>query len=67
MPKFGDWDAADPQSSAGYTVIFNQVKEDKRAAAAVHIPQAPSQPPSYADERAYQNESFWSGVGAKLC
>ncbi|XP_074586044.1 RPM1-interacting protein 4-like isoform X1 [Curcuma longa] len=61
IPKFGDWDAPDPQPN-GYTVIFNQVKEDRKAAAATHIPPIPPQPvrpPT--DNKSYrQKESFWS-------
>ncbi|XP_039060055.1 RPM1-interacting protein 4-like [Hibiscus syriacus] len=31
VPKFGEWDEADPTSGAGFTVIFNKVKEQKHA------------------------------------
>ncbi|GMI72694.1 RPM1 interacting protein 4 [Hibiscus trionum] len=31
VPKFGEWDETDPTSGAGFTVIFNKVKEEKRA------------------------------------
>ncbi|KAK8493574.1 hypothetical protein V6N12_073419 [Hibiscus sabdariffa] len=31
VPKFGEWDETDPASGAGFTVIFNKVKEEKHA------------------------------------
>ncbi|CAL9073969.1 unnamed protein product, partial [Musa textilis] len=65
VPKFGEWDATDPKSSAGYTVIFNQVKEDKKASAAAHLPTVPGQPtPSPATaQRAYRNDdSCWTAL-----
>ncbi|THU58264.1 hypothetical protein C4D60_Mb03t12350 [Musa balbisiana] len=66
VPKFGEWDAADPKSSAGYTVIFNQVKEEKKTAVA-WVPAVPVQPaPSPATERAHHNDSYWIGVCTKL-
>ncbi|KAG6469665.1 hypothetical protein ZIOFF_070595 [Zingiber officinale] len=63
VPKFGEWNAADPKSAAGYTVIFNQVKEDKKAAAASPIPaftpqRAFSLPRSYSEKE----HSFFSRV-----
>ncbi|CAL9748985.1 unnamed protein product, partial [Musa acuminata subsp. burmannicoides] len=62
VPKFGEWDAADPKSSAGYTVIFNQVKEEKKTAVA-WVPAVPVQrAPSPATERAHHNDSYWIGV-----
>ncbi|KAK8629548.1 hypothetical protein V6N13_078383 [Hibiscus sabdariffa] len=33
VPKFGEWDETDPASGAGFTVIFNKVKEEKHAPA----------------------------------
>ncbi|WOK95105.1 hypothetical protein Cni_G03812 [Canna indica] len=69
VPKFGEWDAADPKSSAGYTVIFNQVKEDKKAAAATQFPQVEAEPvPSAAMQRPYHHhhDSFWGGVSIML-
>ncbi|CAL9779197.1 unnamed protein product, partial [Musa acuminata subsp. burmannicoides] len=63
VPKFGEWDATDPKSSPGYTVIFNQVKEDKKASTAAHLPKVPVQPtrsPATA-EKAYRNDdSCWT-------
>ncbi|KAK9091983.1 hypothetical protein Syun_026894 [Stephania yunnanensis] len=32
VPKFGDWDATDPTSGDGFTIIFNKVKQEKEAA-----------------------------------
>ncbi|CAL9105266.1 unnamed protein product [Musa acuminata var. zebrina] len=62
VPKFGEWDAADPKSSAGYTVIFNQVKEEKKTAVA-WVPAVPVQrAPSPATERAHHNDSYWIGL-----
>jgi hypothetical protein len=31
VPKFGEWDDNDPSSANAYTVIFNKIKEEKRA------------------------------------
>ncbi|KAA3478187.1 RPM1-interacting protein 4-like [Gossypium australe] len=31
VPKFGEWDETDPTSGEGFTVIFNQLKEEKQA------------------------------------
>lgn len=69
VPKFGEWDATDPKFSPGYTVIFNQVKEDKKASGAAHLPTVPVQPtPSPATaEKAYRNDdSCWTAVGFEL-
>ncbi|CAH2064852.1 unnamed protein product, partial [Thlaspi arvense] len=30
LPKFGDWDASDPASAQGFTVIFNNARDDKK-------------------------------------
>ncbi|KAG6472896.1 hypothetical protein ZIOFF_070374 [Zingiber officinale] len=62
LPKFGEWDAADPNLAAGYTVIFNKVKEDKKAAAASTIPAFTPQPVFPPSHRSYhqKDHSFWS-------
>ncbi|KAL9671553.1 hypothetical protein QQ045_009122 [Rhodiola kirilowii] len=44
IPKFGAWDAADPTSGEGFTVIFNKVKQEKHVKT-IHLPALP-QPPS---------------------
>ncbi|XP_048135828.1 protein NOI4-like [Rhodamnia argentea] len=31
LPKFGEWDVNDPASAAGFTVIFNKAREEKKA------------------------------------
>ncbi|RZS16491.1 hypothetical protein BHM03_00048482 [Ensete ventricosum] len=70
VPKFGDWDATDPKSSAGYTVIFNQVKEDKKASVAAHQPTVHIQPtpsPATAGRVSRNDDSCWTAVGAELC
>ncbi|CAN7059785.1 hypothetical protein Bca4012_094680 [Brassica carinata] len=30
LPKFGEWDATNPASAQGFTVIFNQARDDKK-------------------------------------
>ncbi|XP_019418545.1 PREDICTED: RPM1-interacting protein 4-like [Lupinus angustifolius] len=30
LPKFGDWDVNDPASAEGYTVIFNNARDEKK-------------------------------------
>ncbi|KAF8100092.1 hypothetical protein N665_0231s0031 [Sinapis alba] len=30
LPKFGEWDATNPASDQGFTVIFNQARDDKK-------------------------------------
>uniref|UniRef100_A0A7N0UVJ4 RIN4 pathogenic type III effector avirulence factor Avr cleavage site domain-containing protein n=1 Tax=Kalanchoe fedtschenkoi TaxID=63787 RepID=A0A7N0UVJ4_KALFE len=31
LPKFGEWDVNDPATAAGFTVIFNRAREEKKA------------------------------------
>lgn len=33
VPKFGEWDEADPTSAEGYTHIFNKVREERQSGA----------------------------------
>ncbi|KAG7627764.1 RIN4 pathogenic type III effector avirulence factor Avr cleavage site [Arabidopsis thaliana x Arabidopsis arenosa] len=30
LPKFGEWDATNPGSAEGFTVIFNKARDDKK-------------------------------------
>ncbi|KAL0713850.1 hypothetical protein Bca4012_020828 [Brassica carinata] len=30
LPKFGEWDATNPASAQGFTVIFNKARDDKK-------------------------------------
>ncbi|XP_058217944.1 protein NOI4-like isoform X1 [Rhododendron vialii] len=30
LPKFGEWDANNPASADGFTVIFNKARDEKR-------------------------------------
>ncbi|ESQ45710.1 hypothetical protein EUTSA_v10011071mg [Eutrema salsugineum] len=30
LPKFGEWDASNPASAEGFTVIFNKARDDKK-------------------------------------
>ncbi|CAL9247172.1 unnamed protein product [Arabidopsis halleri] len=30
LPKFGEWDATNPASAEGFTVIFNKARDDKK-------------------------------------
>ncbi|KAI3692239.1 hypothetical protein L6452_32052 [Arctium lappa] len=30
LPKFGEWDADDPASTEGFTVIFNKARDEKK-------------------------------------
>ncbi|KAI3986149.1 hypothetical protein MKX01_002413 [Papaver californicum] len=45
LPKFGDWDEKNPNAGAGYTQIFNVVREEKKQIAAnVNTPQQQEAP-----------------------
>ncbi|MCL7024503.1 hypothetical protein MKW94_014169, partial [Papaver nudicaule] len=45
LPKFGDWDEKNPNAGAGYTQIFNVVREEKKQIAAnVNTPQQETAP-----------------------
>ncbi|XP_026387869.1 RPM1-interacting protein 4-like [Papaver somniferum] len=45
LPKFGDWDEKNPNAGAGYTQIFNVVREEKKQIAAnVNTPQQEEAP-----------------------
>ncbi|XP_022151929.1 RPM1-interacting protein 4-like [Momordica charantia] len=30
LPKFGEWDAKDPASAEGFTMIFNKARDNKK-------------------------------------
>lgn len=38
LPKFGAWDEKDPASGEGFTVIFNQARNEKKTGGPVRIP-----------------------------
>lgn len=38
LPKFGAWDEKDPSSGEGFTVIFNQARNEKKIGTPVRIP-----------------------------
>ncbi|GAV80877.1 AvrRpt-cleavage domain-containing protein, partial [Cephalotus follicularis] len=33
LPKFGEWDASNPASAEGFTVIFNKARDEKKTKA----------------------------------
>ena len=39
MPKFGEWDVNDPASAEGFTVIFNQARDEKKTGGKPESPQ----------------------------
>ncbi|KAL3690585.1 hypothetical protein R1sor_016894 [Riccia sorocarpa] len=39
LPKFGTWNAQDPSSGDGFTVIFNQARKERKAGGPGRIPQ----------------------------
>eukprot|EP00249_Psilotum_nudum_P015395 c25306_g1_i1 orf=591-1463(-) len=49
LPPFGAWDDKDPSSGEGFTVIFNNAREGKKAGTPVRIPPLYSDSPKYAD------------------
>ncbi|XVF52121.1 hypothetical protein PTKIN_Ptkin04bG0239400 [Pterospermum kingtungense] len=59
VPKFGEWDEADPKSGEGYTAIFNKVKEEKQAPSSTHFPNVPP-PPQHSNQ--HEQPSFWSKI-----
>nr|XP_011464205.1 PREDICTED: RPM1-interacting protein 4-like isoform X1 [Fragaria vesca subsp. vesca] len=38
LPKFGEWDVNNPASAEGFTVIFNQARDDKKTNASNATP-----------------------------
>ncbi|XP_002985758.2 RPM1-interacting protein 4 [Selaginella moellendorffii] len=38
LPKFGAWDANDPASGDGFTMIFTNARNEKKAGGSVHVP-----------------------------
>ncbi|KAL2649180.1 hypothetical protein R1flu_017308 [Riccia fluitans] len=44
LPKFGTWNAHDPSSGDGFTVIFNQARNERKAGGPGRIPQPGDHP-----------------------
>ncbi|KAG2311463.1 hypothetical protein Bca52824_023020 [Brassica carinata] len=46
LPKFGEWDASNPGAAQGFTVIFNNARDDKKTKkTAVAAPESLVTPP----------------------
>lgn len=58
LPKFGAWDENDPSAGEGFTVIFNQARNEKKQGGPVRIPalqgESPANP-SYSDGNSMPN------------
>ncbi|KAG5393695.1 hypothetical protein IGI04_023658 [Brassica rapa subsp. trilocularis] len=47
LPKFGEWDATNPGAAQGFTVIFNNARDDKKTKkTAVAAPESLVTPPT---------------------
>ncbi|VVB04732.1 unnamed protein product [Arabis nemorensis] len=56
LPKFGEWDAGNPASAEGFTVIFNKARDDKKIKkTAVAGPESLVSPPR--NEETHQNNN----------
>ncbi|KAJ7520464.1 hypothetical protein O6H91_19G006900 [Diphasiastrum complanatum] len=55
LPKFGAWDAKDPTSGEGFTVIFQKARNEKKSGGPVRIPQLQNETPSR-DEDLYPKQ-----------
>ncbi|XP_031476174.1 RPM1-interacting protein 4 [Nymphaea colorata] len=61
VPKFGDWDEANPSSADGYTHIFNQVRAEKQVGSA-KVPMISTETPA-----AYGHKEPASGRSSIWC
>ncbi|MCO5556889.1 hypothetical protein L7F22_040306 [Adiantum nelumboides] len=41
LPKFGAWDEQDPSSGEGFTVIFNQARDERKTGGPTRLPPEP--------------------------
>ncbi|XP_016450181.1 protein NOI4-like [Nicotiana tabacum] len=55
LPKFGEWDVNDPASADGYTVIFANARDEKKATGTAASSAPASSPRAEATSR--QNDS----------
>ncbi|KFK34148.1 hypothetical protein AALP_AA5G106900 [Arabis alpina] len=56
LPKFGEWDSGNPASAQGFTVIFNNARDDKKTKkTAVAGPESLVTPPT--NEEPHQNNN----------
>lgn len=71
LPKFGAWDENDPSAGEGFTVIFNQARNEKKTGGPVRIPAHQGESPAnlnYGDgykqapnsQHQRKKSSFWS-------
>eukprot|EP00250_Pteridium_aquilinum_P006192 c16159_g1_i1 orf=457-1218(+) len=71
LPKFGAWDENDPSAGEGFTVIFNQARNEKKTGGPVRIPALQGESPAkfnYGDGNKQaqtshhhgKKSSFWS-------
>lgn len=59
LPKFGDWNEKDPSSGEGFTVIFNQARNEKKTGGPVRIPVLQAESPArvdYGDAHKHANQ-----------
>lgn len=64
VPKFGDWDEADPAGGAGFTAVFNRVKDErnnppKRDPYLIKEPEYSSCPPPKANSGSWFSCFVW--------
>ncbi|KAI5073544.1 hypothetical protein GOP47_0012008 [Adiantum capillus-veneris] len=71
LPKFGAWDENDPSAGEGFTIIFNQARNEKKQGGPVRIPPLQGESPAnqnYGDgyrrfqggQHHQKKSSFWS-------
>ncbi|MCO5551961.1 hypothetical protein L7F22_005468 [Adiantum nelumboides] len=67
LPKFGAWDENDPSAGEGFTIIFNQARNEKKQGGATRVPPLQGESPanlSYSDGykrvQGGKKSSFWS-------
>ncbi|KAH7294294.1 hypothetical protein KP509_28G064600 [Ceratopteris richardii] len=57
LPKFGAWDEQDPSAGEGFTVIFNQARDERKTGGPARIPsEAPNPPKAELGEKPGKHE-----------